>query len=115
MRVVWVGGPPDRGAAPTPRPQRRMRSEVEVERLLTSAEREWLDRLIEPAERDVWIAAGLGAHDAVLARACIDATIAPHDLSRVVAGCSILERLRAGEPAPALGKLVRNGHASLVS
>ncbi len=107
MRTIWVGGPPNRGEIPQPRPYRALRPAIEDERMLTTDEREWLDVFVEPAERDVWLDAGLGPHDAALARACIDAGLAPHELSRIVAGRTLVNRLRNGEPAHLLAERIR--------
>ena len=44
-----------------------------------------------------WWKAGLGAHDYAIAWACLDAGLAPSDLTRVLDGTSALKRLRGGE------------------
>lgn len=95
MRVIRVGGPAVE-LAPMPRRGRALRTATADERMLTPAEREWLDLGIEPAERDVWLDVGLGPHDGLLARACIDAHLHPQTLAMLVDGRSVAERLCSG-------------------
>lgn len=80
--------------AETLRPRRRNGPGTERDTRLR-----WAERLFEPADVREWRAAGLGPSDDSLAERCRDAGLVPEDLSRVVDGLRVVQRVTGGESA----------------
>lgn len=86
---------PARGARPH---TSRLRPADRPQRVLEAWETEWLVLLIDEVERDAWLAAGLGRHDAKFAARLSEYGIGPAMLSIPLDGRTAGARLRGGEP-----------------
>ena len=90
---------------PLPKPKPQWPRERYREPKITEADRhawsEWEARGFTSVERDVWIEAGLGRFDYVIATLCRDAGLTPDDLRRKVDGQLVVQLLRSSSWSPA--------------
>lgn len=68
---------------------------------------EWSVRRFSDAERDVWMDAGLRSGQAKMAADARDAGLLPSDLHTKVNGWKVVDRLRDGEGAKGVARLLR--------
>lgn len=68
---------------------------------------EWRLYGIDESEQMIWMDAGLASHQAKIAAACMEAKISTHDLLTVVNGWTVLNRLRSGEGAAGVARLLQ--------
>jgi hypothetical protein len=95
---------------PAPRPRVVLVAAPRPPRLTTAdlvAQSEWEQRGFTDAERDVWLAHGLGRYQAHIAEQCRRLGVQPPALHEVVHGRRIAERLRGGESVEGVIALLR--------
>lgn len=68
---------------------------------------EWDEVWVPREQRAAWINAGLGDHDVRIAMACMQYGITPDDLSLVVDGRAVWDRLRSNESVVILADMIR--------
>lgn len=67
----------------------------------------WDELLMDRRDRKEWIDAGLGDHDARIADSCRSYGITPNDLSLVVEGRPVWDRLRSNESITIIADMIR--------
>jgi hypothetical protein len=106
--LAWLDVPPPKAWMVEPRPVIAIPPPSAAEIAMLE---EWTRLGISDVEREVWLEAGLRRSEASRAELCIRFQMKPEDLTTIVDGRTVIERLRSGETIGSVVARLRSASA----